>query len=498
MRREGEILEIEIMPFTNTLYWIEVTQDGAGHLMQGRTDGSGVTPLFPIRSSTSDRECTCSDHPTVGKTLTVDQTDPSKIAIIYSDDWQDQVFQTESEGCDCRLLVHSSKLPPTSITTDHKYLYWSNETEDSIFIFKENTEIQKFALEGARKIVAIGSHLQPFPPAVCLTVSQETPIPALVDNSATSITLQLPKPERKRGCENVSVPSVQYVVYFGLIGENGMSDCNDDINKCKSIVTFKRTMKIKDLQPFSNYIFMVSLRNYFTSLKEPVVVGPPVVFATLAGAPSTPENVTATVLTPNTVEVRWISGNASADKTIWYQVHWRTEGVVAGVRQSGEQIVENPERVGDFLTGVIIRKLIPGQTYLIWVRAYSRHSSTYSESKMVEVKTFHQPYNITLVQASPYSLEVAWLPPNNQTHKYHVEFRHVSRYGEWKKVLNADDNNYSVDNLLPKTAYGFRAVIIYTESKEAYVWPQDGGFIFETLGEYRKIIRVSFLKIAKL
>ncbi|KAK6636659.1 hypothetical protein RUM43_010321 [Polyplax serrata] len=483
VRREGEILEIEIMPFTNTLYWIEVTQDGAGHLMQGRTDGSGVTPLFPIRSSTSDRECTCSDHPTVGKTLTVDQTDPSKIAIIYSDDWQDQVFQTESEGCDCRLLVHSSKLPPTSITTDHKYLYWSNETEDSIFIFKENTEIQKFAFEGARKIVAIGSHLQPFPPAVCLTVSQETPIPALVDNSATSITLQLPKPERKRGCENVSVPSVQYVVYFGLIGENGMSDCNDDINKCKSIVTFKRTMKIKDLEPFSNYIFMVSLRNYFTSLKEPVVVGPPMVFATLAGAPSTPENVTATVLTPNTVEVRWISGNASADKTIWYQVHWRTEGVVAGVRQSGEQIVENPERAGDFLTGVIIRKLIPGQTYLIWVRAYSRHSSTYSESKMVEVKTFHQPYNITLVQASPYSLEVAWLPPNNQTHKYHVEFRHVSRYGEWKKVLNADDNNYSVDNLLPKTAYGFRAVIIYTESKEAYVWPQDGGFIFETLGD---------------
>lgn len=487
LKRNGQILEIEILPFSNVMYWIEVAQDGGSHLMQSRTDGSGLSSLFPIRRDKSGQECTCSEKMTIGKTMTVDQTDPYNVAIIFDDDFQEQVHQTESQGCECKLLVHSSKLPPTSITTDHRYLYWSNKTEDSIFILNEDLKIQRFEVEGVRKIMAIGSHLQPFPPSVCLRAQITTSIPTLLENTATSITLQLPKPDRHSECNNLSLPSVQYVLYFDLVSENGISECIEDVSKCKFIVTYQQTVKIKDLQPFSAYIFMISLKNYFTAFEGPAL-GPPVIFATLAGAPSAPQNVTAMVLNPNSVAVNWVSTNNSIDKTISYQVHWRTEGMVAGVRQSGEQIVEKADPDGSSQFSVVVRKLIPGQTYLIWVRAYSRHSPVHNESEKVEVETFDQPDNITLVQASPYSLEVSWMPPNEHVRDYDIQFRLFSSFEEWINVATVGDNNYSIDNLLPKTSYGFRAAIVYMDSKETYVWPQDGEFVFETLGRTKKIL----------
>lgn len=484
VKRTGQIIEIEVLPFNNLLYWIEVNQDGGGHLMQSRTDGSNLSPLFSMPDEKNENECTCTENPIIGRVLSVDQTDPFNVAIIYSNEWQDYIYQTEPNGCDCRLMVHSSKLSPTSLTTDHKYLYWSNETEDSVFIYKQNS-IETFTLEGVKKIMAVGSHLQPFPPVNCLMAQQVAPIPILLDNSVSSITLQLPQPERNIECKNISLPSVQYIIYFDSITEDGISECNEDILKCKSVMTYQRIVKINDLEPFSTYVFMISLRNYFNFLKEPIT-GPPIIYSTLAGAPSSPQNVSAKVLTPNVVEVNWLlSPNKSIDKTVSYQVHWRTEGIVAGVRQSGEQIVEKTDRFNNSSFSIIIKKLIPGQTYLIWVRAYSKYSSMYSESEKVEVKTFKKPNNITLERASSYSLEISWIPPKEHVQQYEIQYQVFSSptATEWKNISPNYDNVYSIENLSPKTLYRFRAKIIYFKSKEPYVWPQERGFVFETLGE---------------
>lgn len=53
----------------------------------------------------------------------------------------------------------------------------------------------------------------------------------------------------------------------------------------------------------------------------------------LSAAPSSPQNVTVLVLNPTTVEVQWLPPNEFNDEKVWYEVHWCTEGMVAGVRQ---------------------------------------------------------------------------------------------------------------------------------------------------------------------
>lgn len=490
MRRNRRIQEIKVSPFTNMLYWIEVNRHGAGHLMKSRMDGTSLRPLFSVHTDETRRQCTCPENPRIGKTLSLDQSDPYNTIIIYSDEWQGRVYQTEAKGCDCKIIVHSPKLPPTSITTDHRYIYWSNETEDMIYILKQNSVIQEFALRGVRKITAVGAHLQPFPAGRCLTARQSTTTAQRLDNTARSITLHLPKPERHSECDNISMASVQYTIYFGLITESGTSECIDSITSCKAIITYRQTIKIEDLKPFSSYVFMVSLKNYYSDLEGIVpMIGPPVVFETSAGAPSPPQNVTAVVIDPTVIEVQWFPPKELNDRTVWYEIHWRTEGTVAGVRQSGEQIVQENDGMDMFRSykNVAIKKLVPGQLYLVWVRAYSQNSDTYSDSEGVEIETYPQPGNITLVQTTPYSLEVTWTPPVNLTLSYEVQYCDHSNTREWinaPRIPGDRWDRYFIENLSPKTAYKFRTVIIYIRSKMPYLWPQDGGFKFETLGNY--------------
>lgn len=488
LRRSKRIEKIEVSPFTNTLYWVEVNRHGSGHLMESRLDGSSLKPLF-----TGGSQCSCVENPKVGRTFAMDQTDPHKILMIYSDDIQGHIYKTGAAGCDCNVVMNSPKTPPTSITTDHRYLFWTNDVEDVIYIRKESAEIQEFVLSGVRRIKAIGSHLQPLPPAKCLIPRQSTTTAMLLDNTARSITLQLPRPERDRECRNVSLASVQYTIYFGLITESGTSECIDRISTCRAIITYHQTIKVDELKPFSSYVFMISLKNYYSDLEGVTpIIGPPVVFETSAGAPSPPQNVTVAVLDPTVVEVSWYPPKDLNDRIVWYEVHWRTEGTIAGVRQSGEQIVPETDRTDDIKTykRVKIKKLLPGQLYLIWVRAYSQNSDKYSDSEGVEVQTFQQPDNFTLLEATPYSLEIMWSPPANTTMEHLIQYSNHS--GEWisiKKQRGSADR-YLAKNLSPKTMYRFRTMILYSRSKEPYIWPQDRGFIFETLGklpEYWKV-----------
>lgn len=75
-----------------------------------------------------------------------------------------------------------------------------------------------------------------------------------------------------------------------------------------------------------------------------------------------------TIRNPTSVKVQWLPPKEFNDFEVWYEIHWKTEGMVAGVRPKGEQAVQGnglelPKEIqtADLLT------LMPGQRYIIWV-----------------------------------------------------------------------------------------------------------------------------------
>ncbi|XP_021913370.1 proto-oncogene tyrosine-protein kinase ROS isoform X3 [Zootermopsis nevadensis] len=502
LRRSKFIHSIDISPFKSTLFWIEMNKSGVGHLMTSRADGSMIRPFFTNthrkrRDSSSNGECTCPQNPSVGKAMTIDQTDPASIQILWVDGQENHVYQTEANGCFCSVVVNATVnteagLPPTSITTDHRLLYWSNETEGKVYSVMKATEDQVLAsmtrgvmsvnITGVRRIAALGQHLQPYPVPKCLSPVQARLVVNNISHTDHSITLQLPEPERHPQCENMSLASVEYTVYYGQIKGDRNTDCSADINSCSKRITYNRVLEVPHLKPFSTYIFYVSLKNYYSDLEGIIpVTGPPTKFQTAAGAPSSPQNVTVLVLNPTTVEVQWLPPQEFNDERVWYEVHWCTESMVAGVRQKTDKDVMSTDSLKNVHRSDL-NNLLPGETYRIWVRANSQNSKTYSDSDGVVITMYPELNNITLLHATPYALNISWTPSKNvPIVRYDIQY-HEAGSGSWSNLLK-DTEVYFVDHLLPKTHYVFRLSLIYPHSSVPYVWPPDERFSYETLGD---------------
>nr|CAD7570351.1 unnamed protein product [Timema californicum] len=505
LRRNRLIHKVDISPFQSSLYWVETSRAGIGHLMTRKTNTGDVRPFFTVTTVRRKREseaCNCPDNPAVGQAMSIDQTDPGNPRVLWVDGWHGDIYMADTRGCHCTVLVNATVntetgLPPTSVTTDHRLLYWSNSTEGRIYSVvkptsaaqRQNKELEymssgvtRIDVSGVRRITALGLHLQPYPVRKCLWPRDPEAAPTLHARSAQSITLSLPQPRRERECGDVSMATIEYTVYYGPAGG---WDCGSSLHECVSVVTYSSTFEVTGLRPFHRYVFRVALRNYYSDLERiSPVIGPAVILRTAPGAPSPPRNVTAVVLNPTVVEVSWLPPQEFNDETVSYQVHWRSEEMVGGERRKGEKIVSGPSFPDAIQTASL--SLLAGQTYFILVRANSSNSATSSDSGEVQVQMFPEPNDILLLYATAYSLNISWSPsPNVSVVRREIQWCEMGS-GQWQNLPLQDatgEVNYYMRNLRPKTQYTFRLTMEYAPFQELYVWPLDGRFTYETLGD---------------
>lgn len=217
-------------------------------------------------------------------------------------------------------------------------------------------------------------------------------------------------------------------------------------------------------------------------------------------APSKPENVSATILNPTLVEVSWSPPREINGDSVWYEIHWQTEGDSNGIRQKGEQIVPSPtlkDSTNNYYAQLY--KLSPNETYSIWIRAHSQTNESSmdsndsviasSDSNSVKITTFPEPHDIVLLNCTAHDLHI-------KSNVYLYAKHYILQYtylisNDWTDITNDlvtlinDTMFISIENLKPKSQYKIRMVLIYPNSPELYVWPTESRFIFETLGNIK-------------
>ncbi|XP_033362153.1 proto-oncogene tyrosine-protein kinase ROS isoform X1 [Bombus vosnesenskii] len=481
------IVNLDILPSTGSLYWIEQTKKDGGVIMRSNLSGGDIQPFFDHID-----DCSCPYRPSVIPVMTIDSTDYQK-PVMYWISLEGHLNSADIDGCKCNLIVSAGfnkGLPARSLTVDKMNIYWSNIPEDQIYFvnkkYPDDEEIKHFYLPSVRSIKALGKSLQTYPITDCLIPRQDSYNVEEARKTASSITVRLPEPIPRFGCEGYSLPTTLYTIYVSQCLENDPNMCEDS-DRTK-LQTYEKEYEIKDLKPFTKYRLKLALSNYYADSESmSLEFDSGVVLRTEAGAPTAPENVTVEALTPTLAIVYWMPPKILNAAAVRYEVHWRLVRLINGARQKGEQFIKGTERTTDGRFFTMLEPWLPDQEYLVFVRAYPAHvNDVYSESPGQVVKMYPEPNNLTLTGVSVNSLNVSWVPTVDLMVKYTLEYKDVA-VENWQEAndftMENDKVTYFIKKLQPRTLYKFHLLLRYPNYKKDFVWPTDGRFTFQTLGD---------------
>ncbi|XP_008552558.1 proto-oncogene tyrosine-protein kinase ROS isoform X3 [Microplitis demolitor] len=488
IKSSRNIVNLEVSPLTGDLFWIELAEGKHGIIMQSDLYGTSIRPFF----NHDDSDCSCPYRPLIKPSMTIDNTDPDN-PVMYWTSLEGHLNIAGINGCVCNLVINpgfNRGLPPISLTVDKINVYWLNLGGNEIYyvnkIYPYEQDIKRIYLDNVRNIKAIGKSLQSYPNTDCLIPYQMLYTVEALIKKANSITIKLPIPETHLGCERYNLPGTLYTIQVSRCHDSTNCDTNDVLE----FKTYKKEFEIMNLQPFTMYQFKLALSNYYSDMvMAKHEFGNPVVLRTAAGAPSAPQNVTVESCTPTLAAVYWLPPRILNAASVRYEIHWRTLRLVNGERPKGEKLIKNLIKSADGRFMELLKPLLPGQDYLVDVRAYPADSNdTYGESEGQVVSMYPEPNNLTNVAASVNTLNVTWEPMANVTINYTLEYTAVG-LEKWQVadyfITNKNNKKieYYIRGLLPRTMYKFRLILRYPNCHDEFIWPPDARFTFQTFGD---------------
>lgn len=468
--------------------------------MRSNLDGRQVRHFF----RNGDDTCNCPRRLlTVVSAMTVDDTNVHK-PMMYWMSVEGNLYVTDIHGCTCNEVLNWDVNEETSsLTVDKINIYWSSVAEDRIYFLRKErldpfartgnaSEVRSFYLPSVRSITALGESLQSYPNASCLIPRRDQYKIVVNKTTSNSIVVKLPEPIVEHGCERYNLPSTLYTIRVSRCLDakdaNGTKECKRTREETM-VRTYERRHEIRNLKTFTMYTLRLALTNHYAKTfdRANVNFGPAVTLMTGPGTPSAPKNVTVQVLTPVLAAVYWSPPETLNSATVHYEIHWRSIGMMNGVRQKGEQLIKmEPERTADRRFFTTLQPLLPGQDYLVYVRVYpANYSNSYNESVSKTIRMYPEPNNLTVSGATVDSLNISWVP-SNLTSFHALQYTDVA-VEHWRTandVASAANNvTYRIKGLQPRTLYKFRLLLRYPAYKEDFVWSPDARFTFQTLGK---------------
>ena len=510
-----KISTIEVDPFSSSLLWTEMFASGQGILKTCNISSPiNCNPrLFFKQNYHKQREfgknCNCSAHSAVGAAISIDRSKESNPELLWVDAKFNNVIASDMSGCFCRVVINSTYgLPPTSLTADNNYIYWSNaslgnvysvvkeaqlEKNSSMYLFLLNSSnsphlIVSEAIYGVNGIRAHGHHLQPYPMIDCLIPMDYQSKAKFLDNTANSLTISISDVQRPYLCQNVTFSSVLYIIYYGKISSDGVHECGVSLRGCKKLESYNDTVTIKGLDSYTNYSIRIAVTNFYMPKDQVVLPGPEIIFETAESRPSPPKNVIVKIETPKRILVTWEPPEKPNGDLILYEVRWYTNKN-PHLHNAIHAKKLNTTRFGERYLMKLV-ELESTTTYCISVRAYSSDGLFYSDSNIVYATTYDLPNDIKLGSRSARSIIVNWLSPpsNNSLSEIAQHTMQYSKIGEqqWhgeKHKLTKPNTSYEFhfNNLTPNTEYAFRLLLTYRSTTTLFEWPGNDEFIFKTL-----------------
>ncbi|XP_015176489.1 PREDICTED: proto-oncogene tyrosine-protein kinase ROS isoform X2 [Polistes dominula] len=490
--RNERIVKLNVLPSSGSLYWIESTKIDHGIIMQSDLYGENIRPFF-----NQMRDCSCPYQPIVLPIMTIDNTETEN-PLLYWVSPEGYLYVSDIDGCICDMIMDpglNKGLTFALLTVDKINIYWTNNIDMKLYLVKKNLTEEKiidfYYTPHVRSIKALGKSLQPYPNPECLMPRKMSYNVDELKKTANSITVRLPEPFPYDACKSYNLPKTLYIMNVYECIENNSQECHDSFDKVeetKQYETYDDEYTIEHLKPFTRYLITLSLANTYTELNQTnLEFSSGIVLTTGAGAPSAPENVTVKVLTPTLAAVYWMPPKIFNSPAVSYEIHWKSDGLINGVRQKGEQLVKDTERINNDKLMAMLQPLLPGQVYFISVRAYPAHfNEVFSESEKQMISMYPEPNNLTLISATINGLNLSWIPTINLTISYILEYKDVAQE-EWRVANESEYDQgkviYRLKNLQPRTLYKFRLLLRYPNYDQDFIWSPDGKSTFQTQGD---------------
>ncbi|XP_055681919.1 protein sevenless isoform X2 [Lutzomyia longipalpis] len=400
--------------------------------------------------------------------------------------WTDKnlnLYSTSLSTEHCKVIDFHYNNSILNFVKDSSRIYWISH--DNHIYAKNDHGTKTYNLYVPRVETLLAFYHQAYPDKKCLipNFKEFSKYEAsLMLSTSNTIKLKLPTPTPVLGCNN-PIPAIKYAIYFQAIDGHHSDDSKCNTTTCQVDYSFENIKTIHGLKPFTKYKFQIGVSNYYADkMHLRMHLGPSKIYSTAAGAPSEPTDIKAEVISPNEVNVTWHKPKEINSNEIWYEIHWQTENPITGIRNRQQQVV--------YTTHHSLTKLIPKQSYIIWVRAYST-SDMFSESEIVGVETFQEPDNITLLMITSTSLTLTWQPHKNVS-RFQLGYVVLSNPSIAPFVVYDSkhpeefvpfNGTFKVTNLEPKTTYKFYVLLYYPKRDYPYSWPLDSRSVFETLGD---------------
>ncbi|CAG7725945.1 unnamed protein product [Allacma fusca] len=509
MTSESAIKSLTVNPFKSVILWTTSKVKGITAIFESHTDGT-YPKSFLSRDHT---KCNCSNCNSIGDPITFDSHGFNSLnhGVLITN--HQSIYLTDDHGCECLPLInmsshgfHNSNIPPYKLAANNRNVFWS-----AGYLYaseKPGVGITELKPSQVREITVLGPSSQPFPELSCLipTKLEELQNSSFSTPTPHSLNMNLPL-SKLENCHlpDVSVAALKYKVFYGVVGGNHISECTpSSVASCKVITTSKQLLSINDLHPFTLYTVFVTATNVYAEIMgmEPLA-HKPIMLRTASGAPLPPKLLRLERLTPSTLRVVWRQPDKLNGENVWYEIHWNplqkriSPGpgwtqvkTIAGKEWSVYKFKNNEQRK-EFQFD--IENLHPGCNYSIWVLAFSEKGDAFSRSDNKTIMTYSNPSNITLVAATPYTLNLLWIPPQQDDIIQHQIYYRPERTIEWNNCTEVIDTskmvfpyNLTVNNLKPSTVYSFKVQAWFAGDPETpYNWPSDdlGQFSFKTLSD---------------